>query len=324
MAKPSTKLSTRQVTARFWENAELADLERESGIRNLRLTMIGLWAAADEAGIFGWEPRRLSVKIYPYNSEDQQAVEPAMQAFLEAGFLKKVAVGGSCYGYWPNWGAHNDFRKTNSRYPEVQAALGIAPTKIPENPGRGTQTPEAPGNPAEIEREVEKEGEGFLTECLTIEERAPGGIGQETQTSLAADEGSEVPARPAPQASGGAPAAQERLARLLFKLLDQPREHMKNAGLWQSQVAALLNEKHSLEEIAAVMEFAVKDNDFSAEYLTLAKEPMKSFVKNYDQLFKRWKALQKGAAAAANRAAKLAKPTTTAPGSHANRSGMEL
>ena len=51
---------------------------------------------------------------------------------------------------------------------------------------------------------------------------------------------------------------------------------------------------------------------------------MKSFVKTYDNIHKGWKALQKGAAAAANRAAKLAKPTVTAPGAHGNRSDMEL
>jgi hypothetical protein len=288
--------------------------------------MIGLWATADEAGIFEWEPRRLAVKIYPYNVEDQRAVEPAMNAFVGAGFLKKLEVGSSRYGVWPNWGAHNDFRKTNSRYPEVQAVLGILRT--PENPERGTRPPEIPGNPAEIEREEEKEGEVVLPGCLTRENKASTFAGQETQTPVAADENAEAPspAPSAPQALEGAPAAQERLARLLFKLLDQPREHMTNAGLWQSQVAALLNDKRSEEEIAAVMKFAVKDNDFSAEYLTLAKNPMKSFVKNYDELHRRWKALRKGAEAAANRAAKLksGKEAPKPPGSHGNFSGMEL
>ena len=73
------------------------------------------------------------------------------------------------------------------------------------------------------------------------------------------------------------------------------------------------------------MEFAVRDNDYSAQYLTIANEPMASFVKNYDNLYKRWKALRKGAAAAANQAAKLNLPKTQmAPGAHGNKSGLEF
>jgi hypothetical protein len=124
------------------------------------------------------------------------------------------------------------------------------------------------------------------------------------------------------QGVSGEPA--ERLAKILFKLLDQPRDQVQNAGSWEHQVSALLKDRQSEEEIAAVMEFAVKQNDYSAEYLTLAKDPMASFVKNYDNLHKRWKALQKGAAAAANKAAKLNAGTKTAPGAHGNFSGMEF
>ena len=92
--------------------------------------------------------------------------------------------------------------------------------------------------------------------------------------------------------------------------------------MWETQVKPLLSAS-SEAEIQSVMQFAVRDNDYSAEYLSIAKEPMASFVKNYDNLHKRWKALQKGAAAAANRAAKL-KAVATAPGAHANKSGLEF
>lgn len=150
--KPSLKLATRQVTPRFWENAELADLEIETGIRHLRLTMIGLWAVADEVGIFEWHPRRLAGKIYPYSAEDQQAVEPAMNAFVQAGFLKKIEVNGSWYGVWPHWGEHNKFRKNESRYPEVAAALGHS-VEGEKTPDEGQNTPLE----AELETELEVE-----------------------------------------------------------------------------------------------------------------------------------------------------------------------
>lgn len=300
MAKPKFSISKRMVSSRFWNNWQLADIERESGIRNLRLTMIGLWAVADESGIFEWEPRTLAGLIYPYNSDDQKTVAPAMEAFAnhEDPLLLKVEVNGKAYGVWPNWGEHNDFRENKSRYPEVLAVVRGEPSDTLINPREGTSTLESPS-----EREVESEVEvDSISECLTDE-----------TTSVS---GQEEP-NPRPQAT------EIQLARTLYRLLDKPKDHAVNS--WHKEVAVLLSE-HSTEEITSVMEFAVKDNDFSAEYLTLAKNPMGSFVKNYDNLFRRWKALQKGAAAAANRAAKLAKPaeTKTAPGAHGNKSGMEF
>ena len=301
MAKPKFSISKRMVSSRFWNNWQLADLERESGIRNLRLTMIGLWAVADESGIFEWEPRTLAGLIYPYNSDDQKTVAPAMEAFAhhEDPLLLKVEVNGKAYGVWPNWGEHNDFRENKSRYPEVLAVVRGEPSDTLINPREGTSTLESPSE-REVESEVEVES---MSECLN---------GEETTSVSGQEEPKPVEVEIAIQ-----------LARTLHHLLDKPKEHAFNS--WHREVAALLTE-HSAEEIAGVMEFAVKDNDFSAEYLTLAKNPMASFVKNYDNLFRRWKALQKGAAAAANRAAKLAKPaeTKTAPGAHGNKSGMEF
>lgn len=301
MTKPKFSISKRMVSSRFWNNWQLADLERESGIRNLRLTMIGLWAVADESGIFEWEPRTLAGLIYPYNSDDQKTVAPAMEAFAhhEDPLLLKVEVNGKAYGVWPNWGEHNDFRENKSRYPEVLAVVRGEPSDTLINPREGTSTLESPSE-REVESEVEVES---MSECLN---------GEETTSVSGQEEPKPVEVEIAIQ-----------LARTLHHLLDKPKEHAVNS--WHREVAALLTE-HSAEEIAGVMEFAVKDNDFSAEYLTLAKNPMASFVKNYDNLFRRWKALQKGAAAAANRAAKLAKPaeTKTAPGAHGNKSGMEF
>lgn len=301
MAKPKFLLSKRMVSSRFWTNPDLADLERESGIRNLRLTMIGLWAVADEAGIFEWEPRTLAGLIYPYNSDDQATIFPALDAFVEHKFLLKVEVQGKFYGVWPNWGEHNDFRDNKSRYPEVLATLA-KPSGTLRHPPKGTDTLKSP-----LEVEVEVEAEASTISKQTGKTDA---IPQEEKPSALAH-------------PGDSPGPAERLARKLFKLLDQPKDQANNAAVWESQVSALLRGGHSEEEIASVMEFAVKEDDFSAKYLTLAKHPMASFVKTYDNLLKGWKALQKGAAAAANRAAKL-KPIATAPGAHGNKSGMEL
>jgi hypothetical protein len=299
MTKPKFQQCTRQVTPRFFQNAELADLEKSSGIPKLRLTMIGLWQLSDETGIFEWAPRVLAGYIYMWNAEDQATVEPAMLTMLEAGFLRRVEVEGTSYGYWPHWGAHNNFRTNTSRYPAVQALVNPDKgTPLLKTPRKGTSPLESPGNP--LEREVERE-----VESETEREREVESEQESIPESMPA--GKEIPA--------AEKLPVERLATLLFKLLDQPKDQLQNAAQWHRQVAALLRAKHSEEEIASVMDFAALQNDFSAEYLIIAKQPMASFVKNYDNLSKRWKAQQKGAAAAANRA-KLETPT--APGAHGN------
>jgi hypothetical protein len=109
MAKPKLLLSKRMISPRLIQNWELAELERESGIKNLVFTMVRLWLVADEVGIFEWQPRILAPMIYPYSSEDQSFVEPAMNAMVPK-FLRKIMVEEEWYGYWPNWGEHNDFR----------------------------------------------------------------------------------------------------------------------------------------------------------------------------------------------------------------------
>src|SRR5207249_3820803 len=107
------------VSARFWSNDELAELAEKSQVPDLELAMIGLWAFADETGIFEWKPRVAAGLLYPTRPSKQANVEPAMNVMVEAGFLKKIQVGQDWFGYWPNWGEHNDFRNNTSRYPDV-------------------------------------------------------------------------------------------------------------------------------------------------------------------------------------------------------------
>ena len=148
MTKPKFQQCTRQVTPRFFQNAELADLEKSSGISKLRLTMIGLWQLSDETGIFEWAPRVLAGYIYMWSPEDQATVEPAMLVMVEAGFLCRVEVEGTSYGYWPHWGAHNNFRTNTSRYPAVQALVNPDKgTQLLKTPRKGTSPLESPGNP---------------------------------------------------------------------------------------------------------------------------------------------------------------------------------
>ena len=275
MAKPGIRMSTRQVTPRFWENLELADLERDSGIRTLRLTMIGLWAAADEAGIFEWEPRRLAGKIYPYNPEDQLSVAPALEKMLEAGFVKKVEVANHWYGYWPHWGEHNKFRRSESRYPEAAAILGY-PREGQDTPHSGRDTPFE----VEVEEEVRSGSKMDGRDGEAETPSASSSTGQETSTPSIPPESSPVPTVSTSEDSAA------RLAKKFFKLLGQPKRHVGSAGAWELALSKLLSE-YKEEDLSELITFALEENDYSIEYLLKATDPMATFVKNHDTLAER-------------------------------------
>jgi uncharacterized protein YdaU (DUF1376 family) len=118
--------------------------------------------------------------------------------------------------------------------------------------------------------------------------------GQDTQTEQS-DPG-PIPTQPH-QDFVPNPEAQHLAAQLCF-LLDEPRDSQKTDA-WARAVAALLNGKRAEAEIHSLMEWAVKENPYSVEYLTKARDPMACFVKNYDSLFRHWKAHQKSKAAKA-------------------------
>jgi hypothetical protein len=146
MAKQQIRMGTRQVTARFWDNQDLAELEDSSGFPKLRLTMIGLWATADASGRFEWKPKILAAKIFPVQPQDQINVPAIMELFVEKAFLLKYEVDGKWYGAWPHWAAHNDFRKSDGHYPPPPGFV---------DPGK----PQKPPSKAEAETETEKEVE---------------------------------------------------------------------------------------------------------------------------------------------------------------------
>lgn len=153
MGRPQAEMHKRQVVPRFWRNEDLADLEHNSKIKNLRLTMIGLWGASDEAGIFEWRPRRLAAQLYPYYEEDRKSVEIAMESMVSNGFLLKVECDGEFFGVWPHWGSHNDFREqTTAYFRVVEAAREQFPTLFPGIKARKSRL-----KPAEVEVEVEVE-----------------------------------------------------------------------------------------------------------------------------------------------------------------------
>jgi hypothetical protein len=111
----------------------------------------------------------------------------------------------------------------------------------------------------------------------------------------------------------------------LFRFLGQPIKHQASATSWERQIQPLVAAV-GVDRLTAVMEFAATENDYSAEYLRVAKDPMASFVKNFEELARRYEAMQAALTAKAKSANKIksAGSTKTAPGAHGNKSGMEF
>lgn len=157
MGRPRLAMGTRQVVPRFWDNEDLADLAHGKVVGSnygvlitpdIRLTMIGLWAAADATGRFEWRPRTIAPKIYPHDADDQATVERVMELFVEHGYLHKYEADGKEYGSWPHWGEHNDFRKKNSQYPAPKTQLGG------NNPPQSPLEVEVEGRKGKVEEEA--------------------------------------------------------------------------------------------------------------------------------------------------------------------------
>jgi len=106
-----------------------------------------------------------------------------------------------------------------------------------------------------------------------------------------------------------------------FVLLGKPKVVASSAGSWEKQIQPLLATV-PLDQMKSIMDFAVTQNDFSAEYLRLAKDPMASFVKNFEELERRYEAREAGLRAKAKTAGKLksvGEVIKQAPGAHGNK-----
>lgn len=136
--------------------------------------------------------------------------------------------------------------------------------------------------------------------------------GMESTTAGAFDQTGET-AVPAPDTGASFLASQPdqqlvgRLAQRFFNLLDHPKVHSNSVTDWSHKFDLLFRESQLTEnEFLDFLDFALKENDYSVQYLNLAKDPMACLNKNFDSLSRRWRAWRKGEAAAANSTRKRA------------------
>jgi len=92
----------RTIKPEFFLHEGLFNAERETKLP-LRLAYAGLWCAADKAGRFKWEPRRLGIQILPYDDADFSRV---LDALTTRGFIVKYASSTGVFGCIPTFSRH--------------------------------------------------------------------------------------------------------------------------------------------------------------------------------------------------------------------------
>jgi len=132
----------RTVKPEFWLHEGLVELEQSSKLP-VRLAFIGLWCIADREGRFKWEPRKLGVQVFPYESVNFAEVLSALE---RTGMILRYGASGE-YGCIPSFLSHQciNLREAKSSLPEytethVHARACMEVTNESElfvNPARG-------------------------------------------------------------------------------------------------------------------------------------------------------------------------------------------
>lgn len=81
-------MRARLVRPEFWHDSKMADLPMPT-----RLTYIGLWCVADDAGYFAWNPREIGANLYPHmpvGRRDKQ-VAGDLNRLIDAGRVRVLA-----------------------------------------------------------------------------------------------------------------------------------------------------------------------------------------------------------------------------------------
>jgi hypothetical protein len=132
----------RTIKPEFFLHEGLVELEQSSKLP-VRLAFIGLWCIADREGRFKWEPRKLGVQVFPYESVNFAAILIALE---KHGLIQRYGAALE-YGCIPSFLSHQciNLREAQSSIPaptetHVHAHARTVITNEPEeleNPARG-------------------------------------------------------------------------------------------------------------------------------------------------------------------------------------------
>jgi hypothetical protein len=106
---------SRNIKPAFFENELLGELPPLD-----RLSFIAMWTIADFKGCFEYRPKRLKLKLLPYDDCD---IEKIVDRLDEKGFLKKYSIDGNNYIKIINFSVHQNphikERSAGSKIPDI-------------------------------------------------------------------------------------------------------------------------------------------------------------------------------------------------------------
>ena len=94
---------SRNIKPAFFENELLGELPALD-----RLAFIAMWTIADFKGCFEYRPKRLKLKLLPYDDCD---IEKIVERLEQSGFLKKYSIAENDYIKIINFSAHQNMMK---------------------------------------------------------------------------------------------------------------------------------------------------------------------------------------------------------------------
>ena len=164
MARPRQDLRQKALLPTVFSNLRIGKLGKT------RPWIFQSWAGAlarsDAYGVFKWEPERMAILVWPYNSERQDSFPEDLELLAEGSaedrVIQKYEVGGTWYGCFPHFEEHNSMERRGK-------------PQLPFPPGT-----KSPWTPRETEKELEKK-----TEKETETELEPeGDLGKPRLTSV--------------------------------------------------------------------------------------------------------------------------------------------
>lgn len=133
----------RTIKPEFFTHEGLYELEKETGLP-IRIGFAGLWCAADKAGRFKWEPRRIGVGVLPYDAVDYARV---LDALFTRGYVMRYRVDGVEYGAIPSFAKHQfiNNKEKESSLPEPTSENGVSTPigKVKEGESKGRRVLDA-------------------------------------------------------------------------------------------------------------------------------------------------------------------------------------
>lgn len=143
MARPRQDLRQKTLLLTVFSNLRIGKLGKT------RPWIFQSWAGAlarsDAYGVFKWEPERMAILVWPYNSERQDSFPEDLELLAEGSaedrVIQKYEVDGTWYGCFPHFEEHNSMERRGK-------------PQLPFPPGT-----KSPWTPRETEKELEKKTE---------------------------------------------------------------------------------------------------------------------------------------------------------------------